>query len=235
MENSFQYTPRSLWLCHSVSITPLAVFQAFINDMLRDILGRFMFVYLAGILIFSPDLETHQHHVRQVLQCLFENKLFVKAEKCDFHATTVSFFGISHHPWAGTDGSCKDHSCNRVASTHHPESTAVCYWCFIRNYSHLAAPLTTLTFTSSPFHLSPEAESASQELKCFFTSVPVLTLVDPDFQFVVEVDSSDTRVGANNLATISCRPKASHMCFLFSQAIPSRKELQYGQPGTSSS
>lgn len=109
------------------------------------------------------------------------------------------------------------------------------YWCFIRNYSHLAAPLTTLTFTSSPFHLSPEAESASQELKCFFTSVPVLTLVDPDFQFVVEVDSSDTRVGANNLATISCRPKASHMCFLFSQAIPSRKELQYGQPGTSSS
>ena len=52
-----------------------AVFQALINDVLRDMLGRFVFVYLDDILIFSPDLETHQHHVRQVLQCLLENKL----------------------------------------------------------------------------------------------------------------------------------------------------------------
>ncbi|KAI3364035.1 hypothetical protein L3Q82_010864 [Scortum barcoo] len=45
------------------------------------------------ILIFYPDLATHQRHVRQVLIRLLENKLYVKAEKCDFDASSVSFLG----------------------------------------------------------------------------------------------------------------------------------------------
>lgn len=36
-----------------------AVFQALVNDMLRDMLNSFVFVYLDEILIFSPDLQTH--------------------------------------------------------------------------------------------------------------------------------------------------------------------------------
>ncbi|KAM9401190.1 uncharacterized protein ACWYII_030833 [Salvelinus alpinus] len=61
---------------------------------------------------------------------------------------------------------------------------------FIRNYSRLAAPLTTLT--STPFHWTPEAEAAFLELKRRFTSAPVLTLSGPELQFIVEVDASDT-------------------------------------------
>ncbi|KAI3365257.1 hypothetical protein L3Q82_010346 [Scortum barcoo] len=49
-----------------------AVFQALIN-VLRDFLNRFVFVYLDDILIYSD----HQLHVRQVLQSLLENCLFV--------------------------------------------------------------------------------------------------------------------------------------------------------------
>lgn len=59
--------------------------------MLRDVFGRFVFVYSDDILIFSKDPEAQQQHVCQVLQWLLENKLFVKAEKCDLHAATVSF------------------------------------------------------------------------------------------------------------------------------------------------
>lgn len=33
-------------------------------------------------------------HVQPVLRCLLENSLFVKAEKCEFHTTTVSFLGF---------------------------------------------------------------------------------------------------------------------------------------------
>ncbi|KAI3356605.1 hypothetical protein L3Q82_017805 [Scortum barcoo] len=71
-----------------------AVFQGFINEVLREYLNDFVFVYLDDILIFSPDPATHQHHVRQVLSRLLENKLFVKAEKCEFHASSVSFLGF---------------------------------------------------------------------------------------------------------------------------------------------
>ena len=52
-------------------------------------LGRFVFVYLDDILIYSRSLQEHQDHVRTVLQRLLENKLFVKTEKCEFHATTT--------------------------------------------------------------------------------------------------------------------------------------------------
>lgn len=71
-----------------------AVFQALINDVLHDMLNKFVFVYLDDILIFSRSKEEHVKHVRLVLQRLLENKLFVKAEKYDFHATSVGFLGF---------------------------------------------------------------------------------------------------------------------------------------------
>ncbi|KAJ8416815.1 hypothetical protein AAFF_G00326930 [Aldrovandia affinis] len=70
-----------------------AVFQALVNDVLRDFLNRTVFVYLDDILIFSRNLQEHTTHVRQVLERLWENQLFVKAEKCEFHASSVSFLG----------------------------------------------------------------------------------------------------------------------------------------------
>jgi len=48
------------------------------------------FVYLDDILVFSKSPQEHVVHVRQVLQRLLKNNLFVKAEKCEFHTTTVS-------------------------------------------------------------------------------------------------------------------------------------------------
>ncbi|KAI3370277.1 hypothetical protein L3Q82_025062 [Scortum barcoo] len=65
-----------------------------INDVLRDMLNHFIFVYLDDILIFSRSLPEHTQHVRQVLQRLLENQLFVKAEKCEFHVSKVSFLGF---------------------------------------------------------------------------------------------------------------------------------------------
>ena len=56
-------------------------------------MDRFVFVYLDDILIFSKSPAEHVAHVRQVLQRLLENKLYVKAEKCEFHQQSVPFLG----------------------------------------------------------------------------------------------------------------------------------------------
>lgn len=50
-----------------------------------SMLNRFIFV----ILIFSGTEEEHVQHVCLVLQLLIENRLFVKAEMCEFHFTPV--------------------------------------------------------------------------------------------------------------------------------------------------
>jgi len=59
------------------------------------------------------------------------------------------------------------------------------------------APLSALTKGNNVvFCWSSEAELAFNELKCRFTSAPILTLPDPDKLFIVEVDASDVGVGA---------------------------------------
>lgn len=70
-----------------------AVFQTLVNDVFRDMLNRYVLVYLDDILIFSRSMEEHIRHVKVVLPRLLENSLFVKAEKCEFHVSSVSFLG----------------------------------------------------------------------------------------------------------------------------------------------
>lgn len=70
-----------------------AVFQSLINDVLRDRLNQFVYVYPDDILIFSTTAEAQWGHVRQALQRLLENRLFVKAEKCEFSVPSISFLG----------------------------------------------------------------------------------------------------------------------------------------------
>jgi len=67
---------------------------------------------------------------------------------------------------------------------------------FFLNYSCIAAPLTILNSNSIPFRWTPEADITLGELKLQFSSAPVLIQPDPTSQFIVEVDASDTGVGA---------------------------------------
>ncbi len=70
-----------------------AIFQGLVNSVLADLINQFVFVYLDDIQIFSPSLQLHTQHVWRVLQRLLDNQLFVKAEKCEFHAESVTFLG----------------------------------------------------------------------------------------------------------------------------------------------
>ena len=70
-----------------------AVFQDLVNYELQDMLNLFVFVYLDNILVFSQSDQVHVLHVRQVLQCLLENQIVIKAAKSEFHRSPSSFLG----------------------------------------------------------------------------------------------------------------------------------------------
>lgn len=70
-----------------------AVFLVLVSDVLRDFLNVFVFVYLDDILTFSKTPKEHRVHVPEVLQWLLENHLYIKAEKFEFHSSSVTFLG----------------------------------------------------------------------------------------------------------------------------------------------
>ncbi len=203
-----------------------AVFQALINDVLRDMLNVFVFVYLDDILIFSPILQVHVQHIRRVLQRLLENRLFVKAEKCMFHARSVTFLGSV----VSAEGISMDPDKVRaVIDWPVPDSRVALqrflgfvnfYRCFIRDFSRVAAPLTTLTSSKTRFSWSGAAQDAFERLKGLFTSAPILITPDPEKQFIVEVDASDVGVGAI-LSQRSSLDNKVHPCAFYSHRLSS--------------
>lgn len=170
-----------------------AVFQALINDVLRDMLNHFVFVYLDDILFFSRSLDEHVIHVHTVLKRLLENKVFVKAGKCEFHVPSVTFlvFIIEKGQLKPDPSKIKAVLEWPVPVTrkqlHRFLGFANFYRCFIKNYSRYAAPLTHLTSVKKTFVWSRAADAAFCKLKEMFSSAPVFVHRDPDLQFVVRL------------------------------------------------
>ena len=66
-----------------------ATFMRVMNDVLRPFLDDCVIVYLDDILIFSKFREEHVKHVKQVLDVLRKEKLFLKMFKCEFGKTSL--------------------------------------------------------------------------------------------------------------------------------------------------
>ena len=99
---------------------------------------------------------------------------------------------------------------------------------FIRNYSSITAPLTRLTSTKVGFSWGPEAEAAFRGLKGRFTSAPILVHPDPERQFIVEVDASNTGVGVV-LSQRSAADAKVHLCAFYSHRLsPAERNYDIG-------
>ncbi|KAL0152240.1 hypothetical protein M9458_051963 [Cirrhinus mrigala] len=204
-----------------------AVFQSFINEIFKDLLNKYVIAYIDDILVYSKSEAEHIDHVRTVLSRLLENQLYIKAEKCEFHVSQTSFLGyhISHH-------GVRMDATKVQAVTDWPQPSTIkelqrflgfanFYRRFIRNYSTVASPLTTL-LKGKPKKLiwTEEASLAFTSLKERFTSAPILKHPDPNLPFVVEVDASDCGIGAV-LSQRHRQPGELYPCAFFSRKLTS--------------
>ncbi|KAK3570234.1 hypothetical protein QTP86_017146 [Hemibagrus guttatus] len=173
-----------------------AVFQALINEVFRDLLGRGVIAYIDDILVYSTSMEKHVRQVREVLARLQQHYLYVKLEKCEFHRPMVTFLGymISHQ---GVEMDMV--KVRAVMEWHAPSMVrelrflgfAKFYRRFIRNYS---------------------------SLKERFTTAPILRHPDPELPFVVEVDASCSGLGAV-LSQRHGEPGKLHPCTFYSRRL----------------
>lgn len=204
------------------------------NDDLRDLLHKAVFVYLDDILIFSSFLEEHISHVRDVLKRLLENKLFAKAEKCEFHVQSVSFLGfVIEKGQLRPDPSKVEAVKNWLVPTTRKQLQCFLgfsnfYSRFIRNYSRLAAPLTRLTSSKINFTWSSAKQSAFDNFKSKFTNAPILVHPDPERQFVVKVDASDSGVRAILSQHIPTYHKLHLYAFFSPRLTPAERNYDVG-------
>ncbi len=92
---------------------------------------------------------------------------------------------------------------------------------FIRNYSMIASPLTSLLKGKpSMLRWSNEATAAFNKLKSSFTSAPILKHPDPNLPFVLEVDASDCGI-RGVLSQRHGQPAKLYPCAFFSRKLTS--------------
>ncbi|KAK3529848.1 hypothetical protein QTP86_007258 [Hemibagrus guttatus] len=127
-----------------------AVFQALINEVFRDLLGRGVIAYIDNILVYSTSMEEHVLQVREVLTRLQQHHLYVKLEKCEFHRSMVTFLGyvISHQgvemDVVKVQAVMEWPAPSTVRELQRFLGFANFYRQFIWNYSSVAGPLTSL-------------------------------------------------------------------------------------------
>uniref|UniRef100_A0A8C5QDJ5 Gypsy retrotransposon integrase-like protein 1 n=1 Tax=Leptobrachium leishanense TaxID=445787 RepID=A0A8C5QDJ5_9ANUR len=193
----FEYVVMPYGLCNAP-----ATFQHLVNDIFRDLLDRFVVIYLDDILIYSPTLEEHRKTVKEVLSRLRNHKLYAKLDKCSFDQSRISFLGYVLSPGK------LEMDPEKVSAIHSwPTPTnkkevqrflgfANFYRKFIRNFSHLVQPLTRLTKNHEKFRWAEDTQKAFLKLKTLFTNAPILEQPDPSHPYFLEVDASESATEA---------------------------------------
>ena len=185
-----------------------ATFQAYINRALIGLVDVTCVVYLDDILIYSAEPAEHWQHIKQVLERLRQFQLYANLKKCRFCTQSVEFLGFV----VTTNGVAMDQE--RVATIQGwptPQSYrdvqvflgfANFYRRFIRGYSTIAAPLTSLLKgskagkKSGPFEWPEDARLAFEQLRSTFATAPFLRHYDPQKKLRLETDASNFGVGA---------------------------------------
>ncbi|KAI2661215.1 Transposon Tf2-9 polyprotein [Labeo rohita] len=210
-------------------------FQAFINEVFRDMLNRWVIVYIDDILIYSDSYSEHVQHVRAVLQRLVQHQLYAKQEKCEFHQQSISFLGYIISP----EGVAMDESkVTAVRDWPRPKTLKELqgflgfsnfYRRFIRNFSSVASPLTSMIKKGDTrLSWSPIATQAFEELRRRFTTAPILHHPDPSRPFLVEVNASSTGVGAVLSQRQGLPPKTVPCAFFSHKLSPAERNYDVG-------
>ncbi len=179
-----------------------ATFQWMMNDIFQDLIGEGkVTIYLDDILIFSKTLDEHRRIVKCVLQRLRENKLFLKAKKCEFEVLETEYLGVII-----SKDSVRMDPVKVAGIAEWPTPTKKkelqlflgftnFYRKFIKNYSKVVKALTQLTGLTAWTWGKPQ-EDTFKELKHRMAEDVILAIPNDDDPFRVEADASEGAVSA---------------------------------------
>jgi hypothetical protein len=180
-----------------------STFMRLMNEVLRELIGKIVVVYLDDILIFRKTKAEHLEHLAIVMRKLQQEKLLINMKKSSFLKTELIYLGfvisvneLKMDPskveviknWPSPRNVFEVRSFHGLASF---------YRKFIRNFSGIsAAMMDTVKKQHKSFHWTEEAEKSFNLLKRNITEQPVLVLPDFKKTFQVKCDASGYAIGA---------------------------------------
>ena len=159
------------------------VFQRLTNRILTNYQYIFAVSYIDNILCYSQDWESHMTHLRLILQRVLDSGLRLRAEKCKFAQTKLSYLGMI----LTKDSIEPDPEKLEIIKNASPPKSAKMlksflgltgfYRMYIRGYSNLIAPFRNLLKKNVSFEWTDDHKKAFQQLKSATTKHPVFLAV----------------------------------------------------------
>ena len=134
-----------------------AAFMDFMNGVYHSMLDKSVIVFIDDILVYSKSENEHAMHLRQMLELLRKERLYAKFSKCEFWLRQVQFLG---HTVSGDDIFVDPTKIEAIQKWEQPKKAseirsflglAGYYRRFIKDFSKIAIPLTSLTRKDAKF------------------------------------------------------------------------------------
>ena len=179
-------------------------FQAVMNHMFFDLLGKGVIAYLDDLLVYSPDIPSHARLLDKVLSTLKKHKMYPKISKCTFGASSIEYLGYK----IGAEGITPSPSKIEAIAIWPEElnndtqvkqflgTVNYCRMFMGTRFADIARPLIELTKKGVEFKWTKEHTSAVKALKDKLINYVTLQLPDIKKPYVLKTDASGYAVGA---------------------------------------
>ena len=179
-----------------------ATFQRLMNNVLRGLIGKELFVYLDDVVVYSCTLAEHERRLERFFERLREHNLTLQTEKAKFLKDQVIYLG---HIIAADGVRPNPEKIKAVAEFPVPKSRKNLkqflglvnyYRRFIPDMAKRARPLTSLTSLKTPFYWTEKHQESFEDLRQALCKEPVLRYPNYEEPFIITTDASDVAVGA---------------------------------------
>ena len=178
-----------------------AAFIDLMNRVFRPYVDQFVVVFIDDILVYSNDQESHDTHLRVVLETLRKEQLYAKLSKCEFWRNEGSFLGHI----VSKEGIRVDPKKIEVVIEWKPPRNVtevrsflgLAGYCrrFVKGFSMTAAPMTRLLQKNVKYEWNAKCQRSFDKLKAFLTEASVLTQPTCGREYVIFSDASLNGLG----------------------------------------
>ncbi|XP_075492501.1 uncharacterized protein LOC142530555 [Primulina tabacum] len=172
------------------------------TTIFHDMIETFLEVFTDDFSIFGATFDEYLQNLRSVLRRCEETNLVLNWEKCHFMVQEGIVLGHK----VSEQGIEVDKAKIEVIKNLQPPASvkgvrsflghAGFYRRFIKDFSKIAKPLSSLLMKDVPFDFNADCLQAYEDLKGRLVMAPVLVAPDWDLPFEIMYDASDTAVGA---------------------------------------